>query len=303
MKKGGQKTMSSKQLVANRNNALKSTGPKTVTGKAIAKMNALKHGILSVEVLVRGGHYKESLREFRTYRNRCWQELAPGGPLEEALVDEIVTNRWRQRRILLAESGEIALSVENGWWRRSRVNIEKDWLVWMHAGNMVTAMEESAGGVRYLRHILEGLRDAVQKEGQLTEDAFNEALDAFAKKPNSLTRKLADFRRLLQENPEKLDNSALLARHRDLVLGYLEKELRCFVWRLLTLDEREEKEEEARQAASVLPPADTLDKILRYETTLDRQFYRAMNQLERLQRIRSGEPVPPPLTMEVSQKC
>jgi hypothetical protein len=47
-------------------------------------------------------------------------------------------------------------------------------------------------------------------------------------------------------------------------------------------------EEEARQAAAVLPSMEVLDKIMRYETKLGRQLYRAMNQLERLQRIRRG---------------
>jgi len=42
-----------------------------------------------------------------------------------------------------------------------------------------------------------------------------------------------------------------------------------------------------------LPPADATDKLLRYEAHLDRQLYRAMDQLERLQRQRKGEKVPP----------
>jgi hypothetical protein len=298
MNKGGQKTMTSKQLAANRNNALKSTGPKTGAGKAVAKMNALKHGILSVEVLVQGVHYKESRREFRNYRQRFWQELAPEGPLEEALVDEIVTNRWRHRRILLAESGEIALSVESGCWQRKRGRIEHDWILWKHAANMVYKMEESAGGIRYLRHILEGVQAAVQKEGQLTAPACKATLDAFAGQPNHITRQLDAFGLWLQENPEKLEQAALLARHREQVLEYVDKELRALVWPLQILNEREEKEEDALQEAAVLPPADKLDKILRYETALDRQFYRAMNQLERLQRIRNGDLVPPPFTVE-----
>ena len=32
------------------------------------------------------------------------------------LVDQIVTTHWRLRRALKAESGEIALSVDNGHW-------------------------------------------------------------------------------------------------------------------------------------------------------------------------------------------
>ena len=54
-------------------------------------------------------------------------------------------------------------------------------------------------------------------------------------------------------------------------------------------------------AAAKDKPA-VLEKILRYEVALDRQLYRAMNHLERLQRRRAGENVPPPLTMEVSRR-
>jgi hypothetical protein len=50
------KTISLKQMEANRRNAQKSTGPKTPDGRAVSKMNALKHGILSKEVLARGLH-------------------------------------------------------------------------------------------------------------------------------------------------------------------------------------------------------------------------------------------------------
>lgn len=47
MKKGGNKMMSPAQVAANRRNAQKSTGPKTPEGRAVSKMNALKHGIFS----------------------------------------------------------------------------------------------------------------------------------------------------------------------------------------------------------------------------------------------------------------
>jgi hypothetical protein len=39
--------------------------------------------------------------------------------------------------------------------------------------------------------------------------------------------------------------------------------------------------------------------VSRYETTIERQMYRAMQELERIQRARRGEPVPPPLKVEV----
>jgi CRISPR/Cas system-associated endonuclease Cas1 len=67
-------------------------------------------------------------------------------------------------------------------------------------------------------------------------------------------------------------------------------------------EKREAAEEQARQAAAVLPSPQVLDKIMRYEAMLQRQLYRAMAQLERLQRMRQGESVPPPMTMEVSER-
>jgi hypothetical protein len=43
----------------------------------------------------------------------------------------------------------------------------------------------------------------------------------------------------------------------------------------------------------------SFDRILRYQTTINRQLYQAMNQLERLQRLRKGDHVPAPLNLEV----
>jgi hypothetical protein len=45
---------SSRQVQANRRNALKTTGPKTAEGKAAVCLNAMKHGLLSREVLLPG---------------------------------------------------------------------------------------------------------------------------------------------------------------------------------------------------------------------------------------------------------
>jgi hypothetical protein len=46
--------------------------------------------------------------------------------------------------------------------------------------------------------------------------------------------------------------------------------------------------------------APQLDRLLRYESSLERAFDRTLNQLERLKRIRKGQPVPPTLNVKVS---
>jgi len=53
-----------------------------------------------------------------------------------------------------------------------------------------------------------------------------------------------------------------------------------------------------RDQRSIPLLADAL-QFVRYETTLERQLYRALDALERLQRLRHGEDVPPPLRLSV----
>ena len=49
-----------------------------------------------------------------------------------------------------------------------------------------------------------------------------------------------------------------------------------------------------------VPLGADLDRILRYETTIQRQLVYAINQLERLQRARKGEHVPAPVSVQLS---
>ena len=44
----------------------------------------------------------------------------------------------------------------------------------------------------------------------------------------------------------------------------------------------------------------TIGRILRYQTTINRQLFQAMSELERLQRLRKGDNVPAPLNVQVS---
>ena len=87
------KTMSPAQLAANRRNAQKSTGPKTPAGRGVSKMNALKHGILSKEAVVRGRCIKEDEQEFAALHQRLWVELQPVGLLEVAVDLKVLAVR------------------------------------------------------------------------------------------------------------------------------------------------------------------------------------------------------------------
>lgn len=92
---------SDKQIQANRRNALKSTGPKTPEGKDAVRLNANKHGLRSQEVLL-PQEDEEALRELD---ENLRAELQPVGELENLLVDNIVADHWRVRRLRRVEAG------------------------------------------------------------------------------------------------------------------------------------------------------------------------------------------------------
>ena len=92
---------SKKQLVANRRNARKSTGPRTAKGKAKSGKNAIKHGLLSQYVVI----YDENQAEFDACRDRFWGQLDPVGELEIMLAERIVGAFSRLRRADRIEAG------------------------------------------------------------------------------------------------------------------------------------------------------------------------------------------------------
>lgn len=91
--------ISEKQLEANRQNA-KLGGVKTDEGKDISKFNALKHGLLSTEVLLKDED-RESLEELSKDLRK---EFQPATQFEWILVDRITANIWRLKRALKVES-------------------------------------------------------------------------------------------------------------------------------------------------------------------------------------------------------
>ena len=83
-----------KQILANRENAKQSTGPRTEQGKRISRMNALKHGIDAREELSCGESPVE-LHELATEYDHEFQSV---GVAERVLVDLLIRKDWLMRR-------------------------------------------------------------------------------------------------------------------------------------------------------------------------------------------------------------
>ena len=83
-----------KQLEANRRNAQKSTGPRSVEGKAASSQNALKSGI-DAKAQTLPGEKPEALEALTA---EYYDRFRPATPEARHLVDTLVSNEWLLRR-------------------------------------------------------------------------------------------------------------------------------------------------------------------------------------------------------------
>jgi len=96
--------LSARKMQANRENAQKSTGPRTAQGKRASSGNAKKHGLLSKELVIPD---RESLEEFEQLLEELIEHHQPENRAELSLVETAAISDWRFRRSLYAEKSEI----------------------------------------------------------------------------------------------------------------------------------------------------------------------------------------------------
>ena len=97
------------QSTANRANAEKSTGPKSLEGKQRSRINAFRHG-LTGQICVATAEDAEALAR---HCRGIHDSLRPQGALETDLTQSIAEDRWRLARAKALELSIFALGLEN----------------------------------------------------------------------------------------------------------------------------------------------------------------------------------------------
>jgi len=90
---------SQKQIEANRQNAKRSTGPKSAKGKKVSRMNATTHGLTAQQIVMEG----EDLDEFEILKTELIKEFDPVSVIERELVALLASYIWRNRRVPVQE--------------------------------------------------------------------------------------------------------------------------------------------------------------------------------------------------------
>jgi hypothetical protein len=272
---GSQMRTSPKRIAANRANSLKSTGPKTPEGKAIVGQNAVTHGLFAREVVIPSGESKEDPDEFDALLRRLREDRQPEGELEDLLVQKIAATVWRQRRLYRYEVGVTRQHLHTV---ESHLEGADEWRRALYRQGRGTPTRDSLPGVEHLLEALGEIRMHVQAHSQLT-DEHRQWLQTYCDwTPDQMIRPDIPQTELLRELDEEREDLQ-----------------RCHT----ILVNRRREDLIVRSARRILPRAAALDKIQRHETMLERNFSRTLGQLERLQRLRKGDFVPPPIRIDL----
>ena len=99
------RTISEKQLEANRRNAQRSTGPKTEQGRKVSALNARRHNLTGqVTAMTDADRIMHD-----AFSASIVESLAPEGAMETQLAQRIATDSWRLNRISAVEDNLFAL--------------------------------------------------------------------------------------------------------------------------------------------------------------------------------------------------
>ncbi|MHC4462182.1 MAG: hypothetical protein ACYS30_12250 [Planctomycetota bacterium] len=298
-------TVSKKQLEANKKNAQKG-GVKTPEGKAIVKYNALKHGLLAKEAVITVGEGAESPEDFNALLEDLKTQLAPAGTLEEMLVEKVAVAYWRLQRAYRYEVGLIRQELDTATddfysetdYNDKRINKTDE--------EIDLEIEQNKESIESWR---QDKRDftKMHKNGKPLEEIYDwgENWEWLEDKFNYLLLGHEDyegfnpknFREFLNNNADWSDEQIWEAH-----IELCEEKINEHKKEIADLEKQKQQNQLKLQVIKKLgniPSRNELDRLLRYEGAIERQLYKALNQLERIQRLRLGDNVSAPVEVDL----
>ncbi len=272
--------VSEKQIEANRLNGLKG-GPKTDEGKAIVAKNAVKHGIFAKEVVVNAGLIQESEEELNELKGSFFDVFKPCNKAEEELVQSIVFNIWRKRRLARAEAGEI--KKENAYLAELEDAEQK------HANSIRRSASRLMGQKEPFEDKLKDL-DEIQKFIVALESALCEYEATGCLSIESIEELLTLF-----DGEDELRMTVYQTRNistepmKGTILDLLNKHLDRFKGHQKYLLVRNQDQKINKSAANYVPNANTVERLLKYGVSIDNQIKSSISLLSLLRSTNQKE--------------
>jgi len=272
------------------------TSARAPEGKEGRKYNALKHGIFSKAVVLKN----ESQDEYNSLLAGLVEYFDPQGAIEHVLVEKLSTLLWRNRRLIAAEAAEIQMSTEFLEWEendtqeKSAEEIMEDMFSFREKG--LIRHKENPVILERCLELLRELRRGVKNEGFSFEEADEILTELYGNRDERRMHEIFGGCKNISaasEEERKLKGYISPTKCKEDFLEQVNFEIRGLkdYRKPRALIESERRKLEVLRRG--VPDAHRLDRLLRYEASLERTIDRTLSQLERLQRMRRGQPLPP----------
>jgi hypothetical protein len=284
---------------ANRQNALKSTGPRTLRGQTYSRRNSLKHGLFARDLFSECRVPSENPKEFESLHAQLREELQPVGRTEALEIEYIAVCWWKRARLWRHENAEMRVALGHVALRTSACP-PREMLAPEHK-TLLLMLENAQETIKATGEMPQGLKEKILA----TDPAFWTSVEERAREVARITD-LQYLNKLVKEEKMAPALAKMIVEEHPTY-----KEARARIVPLLQSNiailhletyakHRLESAQNVFYEQQAIPNSDALDKILRYAGMIDRDLNRAYDRLERLQRRRKGELVPPSLNLNLN---
>src|SRR5208282_3463553 len=228
----------------------------------------------------------ENSQEYERLLNDLCDEHQPIGRAEELEVERIALCWWKLRRASRYENSVNHVAVRDVAVKELARQEEYCQTLDKEEEAMILELRGALGEIEATGEVPQDLKQKVFA----TRPKFEALWPLFEKSAEEVLKAKLGESRFAEITP--LELSLDIALITILVAILFIEELRRFrtaeVW-------------EIAHAQHAIPDRESLDRILRYETAIEKNLGRALDRLERLQRRRRGEPVLPPVSVRLMQ--
>jgi len=280
------------------------TGPRTPGGKQRSKMNALKHGIFAAGILrgfERKADHEKLVEELRNY-------FQPQNVIDELRVEKLAMLFGRHRRLLVAESAEILK-------QRSDYKLQREAL---EQEDRLNSKKSERGLMEFLANpfvvgrCMQLLTDWRERLLQRGYDAYfdlplmrklygrfpGEEFDV--RTQQGITEAFAKSERKKRDAWSEKDTNEFQGKQCKKLMSKLDGEIEYLKHVKSVSDSMSAELTENERNSQLVPRAENVDRIIRYEAHICREVDRTVAQL--LQSSRTlGHPPSPSLNIEIGQ--
>jgi hypothetical protein len=304
--------VSERKAQASRENGRGSKGPVSPEGKSRTRLNAVRFGLFSQELVVAAAG--ETQEDADALRSSVWNYIQPQDPVTALLVNDFVNTVWRLQRPRRCETAEIRRRTDTARYRRHFDKISevdslkgrfmRDYVklcssgleradreaLSLSLGETRKHLAQTSLGLEFLIGLIQAIETTVEICGFFSASAALTLLAACGEEDEcaqSCVTLNELFKREVEKSKKaKAADKTTLEQNKLVLSELLKSQIRDMRMKQNIFRKLESVEEEAYLASLVMPPAECSEKIHRAEAALERRFYKTLNYLLALQGVK-----------------